>query len=346
MSLYKQKSSDVWYADLRYAGGRVRRSTGETDRAAAQKRANEIQVELWALVPNVKGHTWGEAVIAWLEVEPRSDSELLSLAKFGRGYPDRALADVTRDNVHEALAFCRTAGTYMRYRTMIAAILNLAKLAGWLPNPPLLAVKRDKKTKRRVWLTPEQWLALRAELPEHLKPPASFALATGLRQDNVLGLEWSRVDLDRRLVWVEADEMKADQAIAIPLSDEAVAILAAQQRRPAYRPARGRGEPVVSAYVFPFRGKRIGDIKTAFIPACIRAGLGAYEADEDGVSHYRGFTWHGLRHTWATWHKQNGTPDEALQQLGGWSDPRMVQTYAHHAPGFAATYVNNTRKTE
>lgn len=354
MSLYKQKNSQVWWSNLRHNGGRVRQSTGETDRTAAQKRENEFQVALWALPAIGPGHTWGVAVIAWTEVEPRSDSELLSLAKFGRVYPDRALSDVTRDSVHEALCFCRTAGTYMRYRTMIAAILNLAKTAGWLASPPLLAVKRDKKTKRRNWLTHEQWDALYAELPPHLKPAALFAVQTGLRQDNVLGLTWDKVDTSRRMVWIEADEAKGDVGIAVPLNDAALAVLVAQRALPAYRPKHrassrsirpenGEGRPTI--YVFPFRGERIKDIKTAFMAACARAGLGAYVSDESG-SHYQGFTWHGLRHTWATWHKQNGTPDEALQQLGAWKDPRMIRNYAHHDPGFAAGYVGNTRREE
>jgi integrase len=343
VSLYKQKGSEVWWVDLRHAGGRVRRSTGEKDRGAAQKRHNQIQAELWALVPSGKGHTWGEAVIAWLDVEPRSDSELLSLAKFGRHYPDRALADVTRENVHQALSFCRSAGTYMRYRTMIAAILNLAKRAGWLPNPPLLAVRRDKKTPTRDWLTHEQWEELRKELPVHLVGPATFALETGLRQANVLGLTWARVDLTRRMVWVEAEDTKADQALAVPLSDDAVAMLEAVRAAPLYRPNRGRGEPVQSPYVFTFRGKPIGDVKTSFMAACVRAGLGTYETEDGG---YQGFTWHGFRHTWATWHAQNGTPMEVLQKLGGWSDPRMVQRYAHHSPGYLAGFANNARKKE
>lgn len=345
MPLYKQKNSKVWWVNIRHAGGRVRRSTGETDRAAAQKRHNEIQVELWAQVPAARGRTWGQAVIAWTEVEARSDSELLSLAKFASRYRDRLLTEVTRENVHEALSFCRTAGTYMRYRSMIAAILNLAKLAGWLPNPPLLAVKRDKKTPRRRWLTHEQWAALYAELPAHLKPAALFAVETGLRQDNVLGLTWDRVSLERRLVWIEAEDTKEDAPIAVPLNDAAMAVLVSQRGLPAYRPARGKSEPVETPFVFPFRGKRIHDVKTAFIPACIRAGLGEY-VTADGASHYQGFTWHGLRHTWATWHKQNGTPDEALQELGAWKDPRMVKNYAHHAPGFAAGFVNNTKEAE
>ena len=44
------------------------------------------------------------------------------------------------------------------------------------------------------------------------------------------------------------------------------------------------------------------------------------------------FRWHDWRQTWASWHVQNGTPIHVLQELGGWSDVRMVQRYAHLAP--------------
>lgn len=332
MSLYKQKGSEVWWTNFSHAGRRVRLSTGTTDRSKATKRERELQVETWAKVPDVKGATWGNAVVAWCEVEERSESELLSLAKFGRRYPDRALSEVTRDNVHEALSFCRTAGTYMRYRTMIAAILNLAKTAGWIAAVPMLATRKDKKTKPRDWLTHDQWDALYAELPKHMKLWALFAVETGLRQENVLGLEWKRVSLERRMVWIEAEDMKADEALTVPLSDTALAILT-------MLPQEGQ-------YVFTLRGKRVKEIKTAFMAACVRAGLGRQVKGEDGKTHYDGFTWHGLRHTWATWHAQHGTPMEVLQKLGGWADPRMVQRYAHHSPGFVAGFVNNTRKSE
>lgn len=322
MSLYKQPGSEVWWANISVPGhGRLRESTGERDRAAAQRVHDERKAALWKLDPALKGKTWGKAVQKWVAVEYRSDSEILSLAKFGRNFPDRLLTAITPEAIDTALKFCKTAGTYTRYRTMINAILHLSDV-----NLKLIS-KRDKKKVTRDWVTPEQWQKLYAALPKHMQPMAAFALETGLRQANVLGLTWARVDLSRRLVWVEADETKPGVAISIPLSDGALATLQHQV---------GQNDE----FVFTYRGRPIKEVKTAFIRACIKAGVGRV----DSTGHYSGFTWHGLRHTWATWHIQNGTPVEVLQKLGGWSDLRMVMNYAHHAPSFVAGFANNVRK--
>jgi integrase len=271
-------------------------------------------------------------VEAWLDAEERSESELLSLRKLSKHFSDRPLNTVSAEDLEEALSFAQTAGTYTRYRTMVTAILNLAKAKGWIDVVPKLATKKDKKKKPRKWITHAQWLKLYAELPSHMKPMAEFALETGLRQANVLGLRWSQVDLARSFVWLEAQEMKDDDALPVPLSKRAVEIL--------------RGQPRDSEWCFTFRGKPIKEVKTAFIGACVRAGLGLHTSDPAGRVRYIGFTWHGLRHTWATWHVQNGTPLEVLQKLGGWSDLRMVQNYAHHSPGHLAQYADNARRVE
>ena len=41
------------------------------------------------------------------------------------------------------------------------------------------------------------------------------------------------------------------------------------------------------------------------------------------------FRFHDLRHTWASWHIQNGTSLQELMELGGWSSFKMVLRYAH-----------------
>ena len=43
------------------------------------------------------------------------------------------------------------------------------------------------------------------------------------------------------------------------------------------------------------------------------------------------FTVLDLRHTWASWHVQNGTPLQELMELGSWASFEMVLRYAHLA---------------
>ena len=70
-------------------------------------------------------------------------------------------------------------------------------------------------------------------------------------------------------------------------------------------------------YVFTYKGNPIGQCNTkAWKNALERAGI-------------ENFRWHDLRHTWASWHVQNGTSLQELQLLGGWSSFEMVLRYAH-----------------
>ena len=85
------------------------------------------------------------------------------------------------------------------------------------------------KPKRRIrWLTHEEAERLIRELPEHLAEMARFSLATGLRKANVTGLEWSQVNLQRRIAWIHPDQAKARKAIGIPLNAEAILVLRTQ----------------------------------------------------------------------------------------------------------------------
>jgi integrase len=49
---------------------------------------------------------------------------------------------------------------------------------------------------------------------------------------------------------------------------------------------------------------------------------------------------HDLRHTWASWHVQNGTPLFALRELGGWESPEMVRRYAHFSAEHLTPYAD------
>ena len=67
------------------------------------------------------------------------------------------------------------------------------------------------------------------ELPEHLKSIVTFALATGLKRENVAGLKWSKIDLSRRIAWIFATQAKSSKPIGIPLNDEAMSAILSQR---------------------------------------------------------------------------------------------------------------------
>lgn len=53
---------------------------------------------------------------------------------------------------------------------------------------------------------------------------------------------------------------------------------------------------------------------------------------------------HDLRHTWASWLAQSGTPLNVLQELGGWECEAMVKRYAHLAPAQFISYSEKIAK--
>ena len=150
---------------------------------------------------------------------------------------------------------------------------------------------------------------------------AQFTLATGLRESNVVKLEWSQVDLDRRCAWIHADQAKARKAIPVPLNGEAVIVVRRQAGKHLDRVFTYKGRPVTRANNHAWR------------KALVRAGI-------------ENFRWHDLRHTWASWHVQQGTPLHVLQELGGWSDYEMVRRYAHLSVEHLAEYADSLSKIQ
>lgn len=319
MSLYKV--GDVWYMYVVHNGRRIRRSTGYRDRKEAQRVHDQVKSKLWER--KLDGRTWNDAVKEWLKAAPRDDADKYRLKALALDYSDRLIADVTAEGLEAAIAKRGPSpGTYNRYINLIKAILNLAKNKGWIDVVPHLARKKSAPSRLR-WLTPDEWKRLHKELPDHLKPMATFALATGLRQKNVTMLEWSQVDMRRRVCWIHPDQAKARKPIGVPLSATAMAVLKAQKQA---QDAVAEDDPNhKSRWVFPYRGKPIAKIKSAWGAALERAKV-------------RNFTWHDLRHTWASWHVQAGTPLPVLKELGGWNTMQMVMRYAHLAPEHLRAY--------
>jgi integrase len=164
-----------------------------------------------------------------------------------------------------------------------------------------------KEPRRRVrFLRREEAQRLLDAMPAHMMPIVRFALATGCRAGEIFGLEWHRVDLARRVAWLDHGATKSGDGRGIPLNADALAALQATLGQH-------------SRWCFTFGGNRIQKSSTAWDKARRRAGI------ED-------FRFHDLRHTWASWHVQSGTSLPELMELGGWKSYEMVLRYAHLAP--------------
>jgi integrase len=198
---------------------------------------------------------------------------------------------------------------------LIRSILRKAALDWeWLDKMPRIRLLPEPSRRIR-WITREEVARLHLELPDHLKAMVTFSLETGLRQANVTGLQWSQIDLTRRCAWIHPDQAKARRAIAVPLSKAAVVIIRGQL---------GKHD----THVFTYHRKPVQEVNTkAWRQALQRAGI-------------KDFRWHDLRHTWASWHVQAGTPPNVLQELGGWESAEMVRRYAHLSSDHLAGYVD------
>ena len=315
--LYRRKDSRYWWIKLVLPDGRcICQSTGCTDYPAAE--AFVVRLKSEALECQQQGLlgivVWQQAVVRYLEefADKRSLSDdrdhLRKLDPYLRSLRLEAI-DMnalqpfirdrkTTDGVSNA--------TINRALEVVRRMLNIAHQEWrWLKAVP--KIRMLKEPRRRVrFLRREEAERLIGQLPPHMQPIVRFALATGCRAGEIHGLEWSRVDLPRKVAWLDHGSTKSGEGRGIPLNADALAALEAvqgQHRR----------------WCFTFAGKRIQKSSTAWDKAKQRAGI------ED-------FRFHDLRHTWASWHVQSGTSLPELMELGGWKSYEMVLRYAHLAP--------------
>jgi integrase len=322
MSLYKR--GNTWWVDVTTASGqRFRESTGTSNRKAAQEYHDKLKADAWRVekLGDRPRRTWDEAAKRFLD-ESEGKASLRKyeyhVAFWTRHFREQPLDTITRQRAAELVeAKAHTPATRNRYIATLRAILK--KAAGvweWLDRAPKLMTYQEPKQRIR-WITREEAETLLAQLPEWLAAMARFALATGLRQANVYGLEWSQIDLERRVAWVHPDQAKARRAIGVPLNEDAVGVIRKQLGKHLKRvfvDAEGRPLDVWS-----------NDARKGWETACKRAEI------ED-------FRWHDLRHTWASWHVQRGTPLYVLKELGGWQTLEMVNKYAHLSSEHLSSY--------
>ena len=321
MSLFKRKDSPNWWIKITTTDGRrLQQSAGTPDKLKARELHDKLKASLWDQerlgIRPVK--SWREAVLRWIVETSDKATHKEDLAKLrwldaflGKRGLDEITLDVI-DTIRAAKLHEASKATANRYLALVRSILIKSRDEWeWIDKVPKIKLFKETTDRERS-LTPAQAQCLLSELPPHQREVVMFALATGLRQSNVLKLEWAKVDTARKHAWVAAINSKNRKPIAVPLNEMAMSVLFRQMGK---HPTR----------VFSYAGRPIANANTrAWRKALSRAGI-------------TDFRWHDLRHTWATWQRQAGTPTHELQRLGGWKTGAMVERYAHLAPDHLST---------
>lgn len=332
MPIRKNKNG-IWQIDFTTPDGqRVRLSSKTTDKKLAQHLHDKLKLEAWQIsnLNKKPEKTVEHALIRFLEdSEHQKDLETkIRHAQYWReAIGHKLLSSLTSDDIYNNLPthVAKTGkklspATQNRYRTSIMRALNLARQAGWIDSIP--HIEKNEEPKKRVrWITKEEANKLLENLTlVWMKDVCFFALMTGARMTEILTMTWDKIDFSRNLAIVTSDIAKSGQARSLPLNDEAINFLRQKQAKR------------ISEYVFHRgKGKMITDIDREHFKQALK---------KSNISDFR---FHDLRHTWASWHVQSGTPILVLKELGGWETIEMVQKYAHLNASHLLQYANQVK---
>jgi len=315
MGVYKR--GGVWWVRFQWDKAEIRRSSRETSR----DKALEFELKLKEDLKRV--HRGGKPRVTYREaMEMFVEEHLPNLAETSRVryltsgralYPhfiDCYLDEINKAKIAEFVRARKREGVKAaginRDIACLSSMLSRAAEADMIDANPMKGMPRlrQKEPPGRVrYLTRTEFDRLCAKASEAHRRMIVFAVETGLRFEEQFGLTWDRVDLVRNEIHVL--RTKNGTARTVPLEPPAIEVLKALKRH------------IKEPWVFWHdNGERYVTVREAFGTAVKKAKV-------------KDFTWHDLRHTFASWKAQAGIDMYRLQQLLGHKRPEMTQRYAH-----------------
>jgi site-specific recombinase XerD len=320
----KVPGSGVWWVRHADAMGRIRREKAGTKSAALtlyRKRKTE-SLQRKKLPESLRSPMVGFAelatdALAYSKAHKHSyDDDVIRMARLLTRFRERAADSITAQELEQHLA--QTAeesgwapATVNRYRALISLVFRLGIESGKVKENPARLVKHRQENNSRVrWLSAEEEVRLRAVIsescPEHM-PELDLALNTGLRLGELFGLVWENVNVGRRVLTVP--RAKNGEMRHAPLNGPALAALAQLRER-----GNGTGPVIRNA-----EGGPLSSPLYWFEPAIRDAKI-------------RRFSWHCLRHTFASRLVMAGVDLRTVQELMGHKSIQMTVRYSHLTP--------------
>lgn len=216
----------------------------------------------------------------------------------------------------------RTSSTTNRYIAALSKALKIVcKEWHWIKENPVDKISRPKENKPRERYLEVEEINLLLSLCKKSKSPhlyaiTVFALATGARKGEILGLKHSDIDYNRSTATFR--DTKNGETRTVHLSQPILDILNAEKRK----------RMVLSEYVFPNQtGKGPADIRSAWDKAVADAKL-------------KDVCFHSLRHTAASHLAMQGASTLEISKILGHKTLRMVNLYSHLSTASTAPILN------
>jgi integrase len=246
---------------------------------------------------NRRPHSVRRHEISWRAMQPVFGSKRLEeispldLERYRRRRKQSGKSDVT---INRELAFLRN-------------LYTMAITWGKAGANPVKKVRLSREDNGRIrMLSPDEEARLLAQCGPQLKPLVLTALHTGFRSAELLSLTWEDVNFSRQMITVRAGYVKNGESRSVPMNKVLTETLKAIR-------ISGPSEGVVfcSRKGTPYRSFR-----TTFERAVRKAGI-------------TDFTFHDLRHTFASRLVMAGVDLPTVKELMGHKHIHMTLRYTH-----------------
>ena len=300
------------------------------DPAAERRQLRELE-RARRIAPTMNGLA-EEYLTAHAEVHKRPSSvrddrailQKIVLPRLG----SRPVTEITHSNI-EALHRDLRATKYRANRTvaLLSKMFSLSIKWGMRADNPAKGITRYQEEPRERYLRPDEIARLGDVLEKHAERPSANAvrllLLTGARRNEVLSATWDQFDLDAGTWRKPSSHTKQKRVHVVPLSPQALALLAgikaeadaraSQTRRRAKKSGRITRR---SPFVFPAGDGHLVDVKRFWASACAAAGI-------------EGVRLHDLRHTYASTLASEKLSLPVIGALLGHSSPTTTSCYSH-----------------
>jgi integrase len=149
----------------------------------------------------------------------------LRLGRFTKAFPEKSIREIATADVDKFLTeMGRAIGTVRTFRRDIRTLFKFAVKKGYAEKNPTDGARnpKEKAPGKIEILTVEQTHRLLSACDDATLPAVAIAVFCGLRQAELERLQWSAVDLDEKIITVDASIAKTGSRRIVDIPDNAV----------------------------------------------------------------------------------------------------------------------------